>query len=312
MTLNSSNPSGAAGPRIGGSVRAPKRTQLVVRRRAGIALAAPGIVLFLAFWVVPLFATIAISMTDYSLGGDSRWVGLDNYEKLFADKQFWNSLRVTALFTIFAVGPTLILALLIALPLAKPGRLVSGIRALVFIPAVVPLVASSLLWQVMYRTGGVADTFIGLIGLEPIAWLKDPNYALMSLLIMVIWKYTGLYVIIYIAGLQAIPTNLYEAAAIDGARGLRTFFLVVVPQLRRTFLFVVVIGVTGAVQAFVPAYLLTGGGPIDATQVLPFLLFNNAFLFSKFGYASTIAVILLAMLLLFAFLQFRLLDEDED
>lgn len=289
-----------------------RNNQWAVQSRAGIALASPGIVLFLAFWVVPLFATLYLSFTDYSLGGSLEWVGFKNYEMLFESRQFWSSFRVTALFTVFAVAPTLILALLIALPLVRPGKLTTFTRALIFIPAVIPLVVASLLWQVIFQTNGVADSFIGLFGFEPIPWLSDPDYALASLLIMVIWKYTGLYVIIYIAGLQGISRNLYEAASIDGARGLRIFFLITVPQLRRTFLFVIVIGVTGAVQAFVPAYLLTAGGPVDATQVLPFLLFNNAFLFSKFGYASAIAVVLLAILLVFAFLQFKLLDEKED
>ncbi len=314
MTLSAiAEPTGAAGLATGGTPAGRrKRTLRVVQRRAGLGLSSVAIILFIAFWVAPLIATLMLSFTDYGLSRETSWVGFANYERMFGNDEFWNSLGVTVVFTFFAVGPTLALALLLALPLVKPGRVVTAIRAAIFIPAVMPLVAASLLWQVIYQTGGVADQVVGLVGLGPQPWLKDPQLAVVSLLIMVIWKYVGLYVIIFIAGLQAIPGNLYEAAAIDGARPLRTFFLITVPQLRRTFLFVIIVGVTGAVQAFVPAYLLTKGGPVDATQVLPLLLFNNAFLFSRFGYASAIAIVLLALLLVFAFLQFKLVDEPED
>lgn len=299
-----------------GGTRQPRRerqTSLVTQqRRAGSSLSALAVVLFVVFWVLPLIATVALSFTDYDLADSPSWVGLANYERLLGSDAFWSSLRVTVWFTILAVVPTLALALLVALPLAQPSRYVSVIRALLFIPAVMPLVASALVFQVMYQTGGAADRIVGLFGISEQPWLSSPDLALYSILLMVIWKYLGLYVIIFVAGLQGIPRNLYEAAAIDGVGALRTFLFVTIPQLRRTLLFTIVIGVTGAVQSFVPVYLLTKGGPIDSTMVLPMYLFNNAFSYSRFGYASAIAVVLLLMLLAFAVLQFKLVDEPED
>ncbi|MEV0231834.1 sugar ABC transporter permease [Nonomuraea sp. NPDC050786] len=275
--------------------------------RAGAGLAAPAIVYFVLFWALPALAALYLSFTSYDLSGTPEWVGLENYRQMWANDEFWASVRVTLLYTVFAVGPTIVIALVVAVPLAKPGRLRAWLRGLVFIPAVMPLVGATVLWQVIYSTGGLADT---LAGAHP--WLTDSGYAIWALLVMVIWKYVGLYVIIFVAGLQALSANVFEAAAIDGARALRTFFLVTVPLLRRTFTFVIVVAVTGAMQSFVPAYLLTKGGPVNATQVLPLYLYNNAFSYSRFGYASAIAIVLLVALLVFAFTQFKLIRSDEE
>ncbi|MFI7642575.1 carbohydrate ABC transporter permease [Nonomuraea sp. NPDC049400] len=283
------------------------RTMTVREARAGAGLAAPAIVYFVLFWALPALAALYLSFTSYDLSGTPEWVGLENYRQMWANDEFWASVRVTLLYTVFAVGPTIVIALVVAVPLARPGRLRAWLRGLVFIPAVMPLVGATVLWQVSYSTGGLADT---LVGARP--WLTDSGYAIWALLVMVIWKYVGLYVIIFVAGLQALPSNVFEAAAIDGARALRTFFLITVPLLRRTFTFVIVVAVTGAMQSFVPAYLLTKGGPVNATQVLPLYLYNNAFSYARFGYASAIAIVLLVVLLVFAFTQFKLIRSDEE
>ncbi|MEU7836097.1 MULTISPECIES: sugar ABC transporter permease [unclassified Nonomuraea] len=288
------------------------RTMSAVEARAGAGLAAPAIVYFVLFWALPALAALYLSFTSYDLSGTPQWVGLDNYREMVTSDEFWSSVWVTLLYTVFAVGPTIVIALVVAVPLAKPGRFRAWLRGLVFIPAVMPLVGATVLWQVIYSTGGLADALAGAAGVGPRPWLTDSDYAIWALLVMVIWKYVGLYVIIFVAGLQALPANVFEAAAIDGARTLRTFFLVTVPLLRRTFTFVIVVAVTGAMQSFVPAYLLTKGGPVNATQVLPLYLYNNAFSFSRFGYASAIAIVLLVVLLVFAFTQFTLVRSDEE
>ncbi|MET7337454.1 sugar ABC transporter permease [Nonomuraea sp. NPDC005650] len=287
---------------------ARRATMAGVEARAGAGLAAPAIVYFVLFWALPALAALYLSFTSYDLSGTPQWVGLDNYREMATSEEFWSSVWVTVLYTVFAVGPTIVIALVVAVPLAKPGRLRAWLRGMVFIPAVMPLVGATVLWQVIYSTGGLADTLTG--GARP--WLTDSGYAIWALLVMVIWKYVGLYVIIFVAGLQALPANVFEAAAIDGARALRTFFLITVPLLRRTFTFVIVVAVTGAMQSFVPAYLLTRGGPVNATQVLPLYLYNNAFSYSRFGYASAIAIVLLVVLLVFAFTQFKLIRSDEE
>jgi multiple sugar transport system permease protein len=169
-----------------------------------------------------------------------------------------------------------------------------------------------MIWRVLYSTGGMADLVGRHMFLGEQGWLTDPRIAVWSLLAMVVWKYLGLYVILFVAGLQALPSNVYEAAAVDGARTIRTFFLVTLPQLRRTLLFVLVVAVTGAFNSFAPAYLLTRGGPAQATEVFPLYIYDNAFSFSRMGFASALALLLLAVLLALSVAQFRLIREDGD
>lgn len=282
------------------------------QRRAGITLAIPAALFFLVFWLVPFGYSLYLSFTRYDLAGPPQWVGLDNYRRMFDAPQFWHSIRVTLLYVVGAVLPTLVLALLLAVPLSRPGRVRAVLRALIFVPAAIPLFAASMIWRVLYSTGGMAD----LVGRHTIlgeqGWLTDPRIAMWSLLAMVLWKYLGLYVILFVAGLQALPGNIYEAAAVDGARTIRTFFLVTLPQLRRTLLFVLVVAVTGAFNSFAPAYLLTRGGPAQATEVFPLYIYDNAFSFSRMGFASALALLLLAVLLALSVAQFRLIREDGD
>jgi multiple sugar transport system permease protein len=282
------------------------------QRRAGIALATPAALFFVIFWLAPFVYSVYLSFTSYDLAGSPRWIGLDNYRRMLDAPQFWHSIRVTIVYVLGAVIPTLVFALLLAIPLSRPGRVRAVLRALIFIPAAIPLFAASMIWRVIYSTGGMADligehTMLGVQG-----WLTDPDIAIWSVLVMVVWKYLGLYVILFVAGLQALSANVYEAAAIDGSRATRTFFLITLPQLRRTLLFVLVIAVTGAFNSFAPAYLLTQGGPARATEVFPLYIYANAFSFSRMGFAAALALLLLVVLLTMSIAQFRLIREDDD
>jgi multiple sugar transport system permease protein len=281
------------------------------QRRAGIGLAAPAALFFAVFWLVPFAYSVYLSFTSYDLAGPPTWVGLDNYRRMLEMPQFFHSIRITLVYVIGSVVPTLIFALLLAVPLSRPGRARAVLRSLIFVPAAIPLFAASMIWRVIYSTGGPADR-IGehTVGVQ--GWLTDPDVAMWSVLVMVIWKYVGLYVILFVAGLQSLPQNVYEAAAIDGSRAIRTFFLVTLPQLKRTLLFVLVIAVTGAFNSFAPAYLLTQGGPARATEVFPLYIYDNAFSFSRMGFAASLALLLLVVLLTLSIAQFRLIRDEED
>lgn len=294
-------------PAAGGKRRSRRRTA-----GAGLTLSVPVMAFFLIFWVLPFGNTVYLSFTDYALAGTPNWVGLDNYRRLADDPALWNSVRVTAVYTLFSVVPTVLLALLAAVPLARPGRVNGLLRAGLLIPAVMPFVATSIIWVMIYADDGLANTTLKAIGADPVSWLGDERYAIWSLIGMVIWKHLGLFVLILTAGIQGLPRDVFEAAALDGARSIRTFCSITVPLLRRTILFVLVIAVTGAMQSFIPAYLLTQGGPANATEVLPLYLYNNAFGFQKMGYASALAVVLLLVMLLLSALQFRALKGGED
>ncbi|MFG1960350.1 carbohydrate ABC transporter permease [Nonomuraea sp. NPDC049028] len=278
----------------------------------GGLLALPAAVYFLVFWLVPFVAAVYLSFTSYDFAGTPEWTGLDNYRRMLGDPGFWNSARVTALYTIGSVVPSIVLGLAIAVPLSKPGRYNAFLRGLVMIPAAMPLVATSMVWSVIFADKGLANALIGLVGAEPKPWLTDEGLALWALVIMTTWKHLGLFVIILTAGLQGLPLSVFEAAALDGAGPIRVFYRITLPLLRRTLLFVLVIAVVGAMQSFVPAFLLTKGGPAGATEVLPLYLWATGFGFERMGYASAIAMVLLVAMLALSLVQFRVLRGGDD
>lgn len=292
------------------AVVAPRR--LDGQAGAGIVLTLPVAVFFVVFWLVPFVSAVYLSFTDYEMAGAPTWVGLDNYRRMAADPGFWNSAWITAVYAVCTVVPTIVLALLVAVPLSKPGRLNRWLRALVMVPAVMPLAATSMVWVIIYSDEGLANTLLGFAGVAPQSWLTSSDLAIWALVVMVVWKSMGLFVIILTAGLQALPVEVYEAAAIDGAGAARTFLRITLPLLRRTLLFVLVISVAGSMQAFVPAFLLTGGGPADATQVLPYYIWANAFPYEHMGYAAAMGMVLLAAMVIVSALQFGFLRGGDD
>ncbi|MGW0593662.1 carbohydrate ABC transporter permease [Streptosporangium sp. NPDC002607] len=311
MTLTTKSveaPVPAASPGLGRGGRGRSRREA----GAGIVLTIPVAVFFVVFWLVPFCGAVYLSFTDYEMAGAPRWIGLDNYARMLQDPGVWNSAWITVVYTVFTVLPTILLALLVAVPLSGPGRLNRVLRSLVMVPAVMPLAATSMVWVIIYSDRGLANTLLGAVGIEPQSWLTDSDLAIWALVVMVVWKSLGLFVIILTAGLQALPREVYEAAAIDGAGPVTTFRRITVPLLRRTLLFVLVISVAGSMQAFVPAFLLTGGGPADATQVLPYYIWANAFPYEHMGYASALAMMLLVAMLVVSIVQFGFLRGGDE
>jgi multiple sugar transport system permease protein len=299
----------ALAPRV---ARVSGQGQRWAEARTGALLSLPAALYFLLFWVVPFVSAVYLSFTSYDLAGAPEWTGLDNYRRMLDDPGFWNSARVTAVYTAGSVVPSIVLALAIAVPLSKPGRYNAFLRGLIMIPAAMPLVATSLTWSVIFAEDGLANALIGLAGAEPKPWLTDEGLALWALVIMTTWKHLGLFVIILTAGLQGLPLSVFEAAGLDGAGPVRIFFRITLPLLRRTLLFVLVIAVVGAMQSFVPAFLLTKGGPAGATEVLPLYMWATGFTFERMGYASAIAMVLLVAMLALSIAQFRVLRGGED
>ncbi|GAA3222224.1 carbohydrate ABC transporter permease [Nonomuraea helvata] len=296
-------------PRV---ARVSGKGQRWAEARTGGLLALPAALYFLVFWLVPFVSAVYLSFTSYDLAGTPEWTGLANYRRMLADPGFWNSAKVTAVYTVASVVPSIVLGLALAVPLSKPGRYNAFLRALIMIPAAMPLVASSMTWSVIFADKGLANTLIGLAGAEPKPWLTDEGLALWALVIMTTWKHLGLFVIILTAGLQGLPPAVFEAAALDGAGPVRIFSRITLPLLRRTLLFVLVIAVVGAMQSFVPAFLLTKGGPAGATEVLPLYLWATGFTFERMGYASAIAMVLLVAMLALSLAQFRVLRGGDD
>jgi multiple sugar transport system permease protein len=299
------------GPRLGAAPPGRFRRGLRVRV-AGVALSLPVALFFAVFWLLPFLNALYLSFTDYAMAGSPSWIGLHNYRRLFGDADFWHSVRITVVFAVATVLPAIVFGLLISVPLSRPGRTRRWLRTALLVPAVIPIVAGSIAFVVLLSDHGLANTALGGIGLGHVDWLTDPHVALWSLIGMVLWKQLGLTVLILTAGLQGLPHDVFEAADLDGAGAVTTFFRITLPLLRRTVLFVSVMAVAAAMQSFIPAYLLTGGGPAQATEVLPLYLYSAAFTFQRMGYASAVAMVLLVALLMVSAVQFRLLGGERE
>ena len=274
-------------------------------------LVAPALVMFFVFIIYPLLSTIYLSLYDYGLtDARLRFVGVGNFVELASDPVFWralgNNLTILAVSVIVQVGLGLILAALIDRG-ARWGR--SIFRTLNFAPVVMSAVAVGILWQLIDDpTVGLANRFVALFGIAPPSqgWLGDPRLAIFSILVVACWQYTGYVMVIVLAGMQSVSQELYEAAALDGAGEVRKFTSVTLPSIRNVIIAVVLITMIGAVKVFDLVYILTRGGPANASQVLSTYIYYNAFTVNRAGYASAISVVLLVIALILGVLQLRL------
>jgi ABC-type sugar transport system permease subunit len=279
--------------------------------RTGLLLVLPAVIFFAVFMLYPFFSAFWYSLTTWDLISPPRFIGLRNYVRLFQDEAFWNAAKVTAYYTFGLLIPMLPLSLLLALLLDRKIRGRAFYQGVLFAPAVLAAVVVSMIWRVVYMPqGGLYQLFTAPFGLTNIPWLNDVHWAMPALIIVGIWKNVGYYMVIFLAGLQGISPTFYEAAKVDGAGAWRQFRHITLPLLRPIMLFVAVVSMTKAFQGFTSAYTLTGGGPADATKVLPLLIYENAFSFNKMGYASAIAVVMFVVLLLLTLIQFRTLRPE--
>lgn len=271
------------------------------RRRTvtGVSFAAPWIIGFLVFIGGPIAASLYYSFTDFNLFQSPRWVGLENYRKLFGDSQFTKSLWNTAYLAVIGVPVGLALALLVALALNFPVRGQPLYRAIVYLPAIVPIVTVTYLWRwILNAQYGYLNQALSWVGIPQPDWLDDPIWTKPAVIILSLWG-LGATSIIYLAALQQVPQQFYEAAAVDGANGWQRFWNVTWPALTPVTLFQLIMGIILSMQIFTQPYLLTqeranpaNGGPGDSLLTYTMYLFQNAFVFLKMGYAAAMAWIL--------------------
>ena len=282
--------------------------------RAALVFLAPALLVIGLFFLLPIGASVLLSLTDfdiYALGdlANARLVGLRNFARLVNDPLFWISLRNTFYF-VFVGGP-LTLGVALAAALLLHSRLVRGkslFRTIFFAPYVTTLVAVAIVFRYLYhpRFGGL-NRVLGFLGISPIDWLGDPRWAMPAIILLAVWKNFGYAMILFIAGLQAIPETLYEAARIDGAGRLQVFRKITLPLLAPTFLFLGVMTTIGYFQFFAEPYVMTGGGgPLNATLSTGLLMYKQGFRWWNMGYAATVAVVLGLIILAFSALQFRI------
>jgi len=278
------------------------------KKRFGLLFALPAFLFFGVFYVYPLFQTFYVSLFSWGLLDEPNFLGIANYPRLFADKEFLNAIRVSFLYAFGVVIPIWGIALALALVFNQSFRGRQAYLTTYYIPAVISLTVWSLIWLLMYNpTFGLFTVVVRWFGLTGVRMLDEPSTAMLAMIILSIWKGTPVYMLIFIAGLRAIPGDYYEAAKVDGARAWQRLLFVTLPLLRPVFLYVMVISIIEAFKVFTPMYLLTTGGPGSATRVLSMFIFQNGFQYLKMGYASAASVIFLLILLLLAIFQFRLL-----
>lgn len=283
-------------------------------RQAALYLA-PGMLGFLIFIVLPLLASLVISLFRWPLFGTPEFIGMDNYvTMLTTDPVFWTVLRNTLVFAACYSLVNLVVALGLSTWLQNLGKWGPFFRILFFIPVVTPMVANALVWRLMLADDGVVNGVLEAVGIAGPSWLSDGNLAMLSLITMSVWQGIGYNIIVLGAGLNGISPSLLEAAKIDGAGPWKRFISVILPMLSPSLFFCTVMTIIGAFKVFTQPYLLTLGGPGESTNTIVLYLYRNGFSFDQMGYASALAWALFVIVMLITALQFsqqkRLVNYD--
>ncbi len=272
---------------------------------------APWLLTLGIFWLYPLLHSFYLSFTRYStLSNETTWIGLGNYQRLLHDEVFWAALRNTLIFVVGTIPFTTIFALLLAVMLNRKIAWRGLYRAGYFIPSVTSIVVLSLIFTNLYARDGYLNMLLSMVGMSGPSdgWLQNTSTALPAIMAMDVWIAIGYYVVLFLAALQTIPAELYEAADIDGASAWTQFTRVTLPGLRPMILFVVVINTIRSFQVFTEVYVMTKGGPLNSTTTLVYEVFENAFdRADMMGYASAIAYVAFLLILAVSLVQFRLL-----
>ena len=294
------------------ALRSPRRRAGGFARRETITfylLIAPWLLGFILFVLGPMLASLGISLTRWDLLSPAKLIGLDNYEKLFTrDPLFWQSLKVTAIYTAVYVPVELAGGLVLAMLMNQKTRGVSVFRTIYYLPSVLPAVAFIVVWMwILHPDVGLINTLLSYVGIDGPRWLANPRWSLPALLMMSLWG-LGRGMVIYLASLQGIPKHLYEAAAIDGASGWQSFRKITLPLLTPTIFFNLVLSIISTFQTFTGAFVATNGGPLDSTLFYVLYLYRQAFQFFNMGYASALAWVLFVIILVLTLIIVRTSD----
>lgn len=265
---------------------------------------------FTLFTLVPVVLSVYISLFNWPLsGGSTRFVGLHNYSQALSSYGFWRIVLNTLYFVGSYVSLNLVVSLVLATVLSPRVKAVKGkpfLRVVFFLPVVTPLVASSLVWSLMYSQGGIINSVLNAVGIPAVPWLTSGAWAMPSIVLMSLWLGFGYNMILFIAGITNIPDSLYDSAAVDGAGPMRRFFSVTLPLLSPLVFFGTLLTLITSFQVFVQAYILTSGGPGDASTTMVLDLYEEAFQYFRLGYGSSIAVLLAVIILIVTAVMFRL------
>ena len=280
--------------------------------RAAILFILPAVITLFLFTFYPMINAFVISFKEYSLiNPDSSFIGITNYKDLLSDQKFINSLLNSLHFAVVVIPVQTIIALVMALLVYKSSIVKGLFRTAYFMPVVIAIGVASTLFKLIYNKDfGLLNSVLDFFGIPPIAFLSDSSIAMYGIMILGMWKSAGFFMVIFIAGLNNIPTNLYEAAEVDGATPLQKFFKITLPLLRKTIAFVIIITTMDAIKISGPVFILTAGGPADSTMTTVYFIYKMAFQQMEMGYGAAAAFILFAIVMVISIVQLRLLKSD--
>jgi multiple sugar transport system permease protein len=291
-----------------GSAR--RRSNALTRREAviGYIFISPWLLGFIVFLVGPIIASLYLSFTQYKPGLTPVWLGLANYTRMFSDELFYHSLRVTTVYTVLSVPIGLVTALALAVLLNQGVRGLRFFRTAFYLPSLISGVAVAIVFSWFFnKQFGVVNFFLGLFGINGPNWLGDPDWTLPAFVLMSLWGIGGT-VVIFIAALQGVPAELYEAAELDGATSWRRFINITLPLISPVILFSLITGVIATFQTFAVSYIMTGGGPANASLFYLLYLYRNAFSWFEMGYASALAWFLFLIIMICTGIMLRTSD----
>lgn len=273
----------------------------------------PGLIILGAFIFYPMLHAIWLSFTNYNIVNDAEFIGLENYQALFEDPLFWKVLGQTLLYLIIVVPALVVLPIFLAILVNKQIKGIGFFRSAYYIPVVTSMVVVGIAWKWVYADQGVLNYILDSLGVisAPVNWLTSTSTSIFAVMIVTIWKGLGYYMVIYLAGLQSIPDDLYEAADIDGASKWKQIWHITVPLLMPSIMIVTIMSSISAMKVFEEIYVMTGGGPLNSSKTLVFYIYQEAFEKLQMGYASAAGVVLFLITLIFSIINIKFMNKKE-
>ncbi len=274
-------------------------------------LVSPYVIHFLLFVAFPVGFSIVLTFHEWNIISPMKYVGLNNYVRLFSDKTFFQSIFNTLFFLVIHIPLQIIVALFLAEVLNQKIKFRGAFRGAFFLPVIVSGVVVTILWQQLYGYDtGLLNRLITSIGLNKIGWLTDPNVAMASIAVMATWKNVGLYIVLFLVGLQTVPTQYYEAADLEGATHLQKFFKITLPMINPTIFMVVILSTIGGFSLFIEPYIMTGGGPLNSTISAVLYIYKQGFFYYHMGYAATLGLFFALIILAVVVIQKKFIEKN--
>jgi len=274
-------------------------------------LVSPYVVHFLLFVAFPVGFSIVLTFHKWNIISPMEYTGLNNYIRLFNDKTFLKSMGNTIIFLLIHIPLQIIFALFLAEILNQKIKLRGVFRGAFFLPVIVSGVVVTILWQQLYGYDtGLLNRLLIMIGLDKVGWLTDPNIAMASIAVMATWKNVGLYIVLFLVGLQTVPTQYYEAADLEGATHIQKFFKITLPMINPTIFMVMILSTIGGFSLFIEPYIMTGGGPLNSTVSAVLYIYKQGFFYYHMGYAATLGLFFAFIILAVIMIQKKFIEKD--